>query len=53
LYWFNGKLAEKGSYVNNDADGIWEEYNENGQLETKKLYKNGEYVKQLPITKNI
>ena len=53
FYYDNGKLDCKGSYVNNLRDGIWEEYGwKNGKLIEKNLFKDGEYVKDLPITES-
>jgi antitoxin component YwqK of YwqJK toxin-antitoxin module len=52
-YWNNGNLNSKGSYKNGERDGIWKEYYYgNGQLSFKELYKDGKYVKKLPLTES-
>ena len=35
------QLRFKGNYKNGKPDGLWEEYEENGQLWSKENYKNG------------
>jgi len=41
-YWSNGKLMYKGSYINDERHGLWEEYyHENGKLWDKGSYLNG------------
>jgi antitoxin component YwqK of YwqJK toxin-antitoxin module len=36
------KVYEKGSYLNGNKNGVWEEYYDNGQLLSKCSYLNGE-----------
>jgi hypothetical protein len=40
----NGKLHQKGYFVNDQKHGIWFEYNERGVLKQKTKWKNGTTV---------
>src|SRR5687768_12775428 len=42
LYYQNGKVKSKGSFVKNKAEGKWEYYYENGNLKSKGELKGGE-----------
>jgi len=42
LYYDNGQLREKGTYVAGELDGPYVRYDENGQLERKGTLKTGE-----------
>jgi antitoxin component YwqK of YwqJK toxin-antitoxin module len=44
IYWNNGKLREKGLYVNGLKEGIWEGYNEDGSRRCKMLFEDGYYI---------
>ena len=35
-----GNLTKKGNYIGNIKDGLWEYYWDNGQLSTKRNYKD-------------
>lgn len=52
-YWGNRNLAGKGLYINGKEEGIWEFYDdETGELNEKRLFKNGKHVKHLPLTES-
>jgi antitoxin component YwqK of YwqJK toxin-antitoxin module len=42
LYYDNGQLREKGTYVAGELDGPYEDYYENGQLGMRGTYNMGE-----------
>lgn len=46
-YWLNSNLMSKGSFKDDKADGIWEFYNIHGSLNHKRLYENGNLIKEL------
>jgi antitoxin component YwqK of YwqJK toxin-antitoxin module/GH24 family phage-related lysozyme (muramidase) len=50
-YYDNGKLNYRGSFKDGKRDGIWEKYWDN-ELESKKLFVKGKFVKELPITES-
>ena len=37
----------KGSFKDDKAEGMWEDYFSNGNLECKGLYKDGNLIKEL------
>ena len=39
--WRKGKLIRKVNFVNGELNGLYDMYNENGQLETRITFKNG------------
>jgi len=44
VYWDNGELFYKGSFINNKRHGDWIDYYHNGQLDYKGSYINGKRV---------
>ena len=40
----NGRLKMKGSFIEEEKEGLWEFYDENGELRKRKFYKDGEKV---------
>ncbi len=46
-YYENGKLWFKGNFKDDKADGSFEWYRDNGQLERKAIYKNDELINQI------
>ena len=43
-YWENGKLWDKGNYLNGKRHGYWEQYYPNGKLWYKGNYLNDEEI---------
>ncbi len=44
-FWFpNGKVAEKGSFVNGRRSGLWVEYWENGKVKAEGYYQEGREI---------
>jgi len=46
-YFWNGNIQDKGAFNNVGKDGIWEYYTEDGMLDKKVLYKDGDIVEVL------
>ena len=44
VYWFNGNLWSKGSYLNGKKDGVWEFYWEHGNLHCKGSFLDGKQI---------
>lgn len=40
-YWYNGKVAEKGSFLRGDKTGLWTIYNEHGTKVEESNYREG------------
>lgn len=40
-YFENGKVYERGAFVNNQRDGVWKRFDANGELVAKVHFKNG------------
>ena len=51
-YYYNDQLWYKGSYVNGDMDGMWSEYRDDGKLLLKTLFRNGTFVKNIPLNES-
>ncbi len=44
IYYLNGKLAAKGTYINHKRHGYWEEFLVNGQLYWKGYFDNDKRI---------
>ena len=42
----NGQLLQEGNFRENNKDGEWKRYNENGEIEYHAEFKNGKLIKQ-------
>ena len=51
-YYDNGSVYMRGSFENRRRDGVWEWYDSEGKLLYKELYKNGDFIDELPITES-
>ena len=46
------RSLSKGNYINGKREGIWDSYDLDGNIENRILYKNGKFVKDIPLTES-